>query len=434
MTRAVLLFVVVLVGAPALAISAPMPLRPPQVDASQSGDVIEEVSIQTFGVINADAVRQYLSLKTGDVLTQSGIDRDYNNLLRLAAFIPRVEIARGAAPRSVSLHWIVMAKWVQATSHSFYTNQPLVAPLQGAVGPGVVLTSAQVNKRGANFSAIGQVGPPTYLARVLFTNPEHINAIEGRQSDLVAEVFAGRGLYRASQPAVVDVYSWNSGVEALYWIHGTTGTQLLFGARIQRSSTAVSTGITAPSLFATSQSPARNSLLEIFYSHACPSAPTQWYPPFCSTQYRLALLKTIGFAANTSHFEVYIADVSHYIPLGASTVALHATVQRTGGVLPDSMLVCGSVRAYPRPFCGTDAQTLQAEFRIADRITRPLHFAVFTETSASRVRGGSQAFALPLFQWHADSGIGVIYRGVRVNLASGGEGRRVTFELQGQSY
>lgn len=272
------------------------------------------------------------------------------------------------------------------------------------------------------------------MARALYTNPQHVNAVKGRQSDLVAEVFAGRGVYRAAQPAVVDVYSWNAVLEALYWIHGTAGSQLLLGARVQRSSTALSTGIVAPSLFPTSQRPAHNSLVEIFYSHACPVAPTHWYPPFCSTQYRFAVLDTIGLFANTSHYQLYVADVSHYIPLRASTLAFHATDARTGGVLPDSSLVCGSVRAYPKPFCGTDAQTLQAEFRIADRVATPLHFAIFTETSASRVRGGSQTFASPAFQWHADSGIGVIYRGIRLNLARGAEGPRVTFELQGQSY
>lgn len=431
-SSAIALLIALLACAPACAVAAAQPLRPPLIGSSQAGAVIDGVTIQTYGVTNAGAVRAYLSLKKGDVLTQEGVDRDYDNLLRLAAFVPRLEITAGDAPKSVRLHWIVMGKWLQATSHSFYTNQPLAAPLP--VGPGIVLTSPPVSTRGANFSAIGQIGPPTYAARVLYTNPQHVNALKGRESDLVAEVFAGRGFYRASQPAPADVYSWNTGLEALYWIHGTTGTQLYAGARVQRSSSALSTGIVSPSLFPTSERPAHNSLLELFYLHSCPTPPTQWYPPFCSSQYRFQLLHTIGVFANTSHYQIYTADFSRYIPLQSSTLALHANVARTGGVLPDSSLVCGSVRAYPRAFCGTDAQTLQAEVRIADRIAAPLHFALFTETSASRVRGGSQAFASPGFQWHADSGIGVIYRGFRVNIANGSEGRRVTFELQGQSY
>lgn len=431
---ALLLFIVLLAGGQAFAKPAPVPIRPPRVETSQTGAIIDDVTIQTYGVIDSNAVRQYLSLKKGDVLTQDGVDRDYNNLLRLAAFVPRLEITQGASAESVHLHWIVMAKWLQATSHSFYTNQPLVAPLQGALGPGVVLTTGQVSKRGANFSAIGQVGPPTYSARLLYTNPQHVNATKGRQSDVAAQVFGARGLYRATQPLAVDIYSWNTGIDAFYWIHGTTGTQLLLGARAQRSTSAQSTGIVAPSLYPTSQRPANNTLLELFYSHACPIAATEWYPPYCSVQYRFAVLDTIGFFENTSQYQIYIADVSQYTRLRSSTLALHATVQRTGGVLPDSSLVCGSVRAYPKPFCGTDAQTLQAEFRLGDRIPTSLHFVAFTETSASRVRGGTQAFASPAFQWHADSGIGIIYRGVRINVAKGSEGTRVTFELQGQAY
>lgn len=441
LTRALLSLVFLLAGAFTYAMAAPLPLHlpqplhpPPRLSASQTGAVIDDVTIQTYGVIKPSAVHKYLSLQKGGVLTQQGVDRDYDNLLRLAAFIPRLEIAQGSTPNSVILNWIVMAKWIQATSHSFYTNQPLVTPLQGALGPGLVATSPQISERGANFSGIGQVGPPTYLVRAMYTNPQYVNAMKGRQSDLVLDIFGARGLYRASQPTVTDVYSWNTGVDALYWIHGTTGTQLLVGARVQRSTSAISTGIVAPSLFPTSQSPANNSLLQIFYSHACAAAPTQWYPPYCTSQYRFAVLDTIGLFQNTSRYQVFVGDFSRYIPLGNATLALHVNEARTGGVLPDSSLMCGAVRAYPRPFCGTDAQVLQAEIRIADRVTTPLHFVVFTETSASRVRGGSQAFALPAFAWHADSGIGVIYHGVRINVANGAEGTRITFELQGQSY
>jgi hypothetical protein len=428
----VFLLIVLAAAKPMQAAAAAAPLRPPQIERSQAGAIVEDVTVETYGVIDAAAVRRYLSLKKGDTLQQAAVDRDYENLLRLAAFIPRLEIAPGHAQGTVTLHWIVMAKWLQATSHSFYTNQPIVTPLQGVFGPGFVVTSPQLTARGANFSGIGQVGPPTYLARLLYTNPLHVNAEKGRQSDLVLDAFGGRGLYRANQP--VDIYSWNIGVEALYWVHATNGTQLEAGARFQRSTTATSTGIVAPSLYPTSQRPARNTLLEAVYSHACPIAPTQWYPPYCSTQYRFAALDAIGVFGATNTFQMYAAEMSQYIRAGTSTFAVHGTAARTGGTLPESLLVCAGVRAYPKPFCGTDSQTLQAEYRFADRIATPLHFALFTETSASRVRGGIQPFASSAFQWHADSGIGVIYRGVRLNFSRGSEGSRITFELQGQSY
>jgi hypothetical protein len=51
------------------------------------------------------------------------------------------------------------------------------------------------------------------------------------------------------------------------------------------------------------------------------------------------------------------------------------------------------------------------------------------------VRGGTQAFALPTFQWHADSGVGIIFRNyIRVDIAYGSAGGRLSVALQGQTY
>jgi hypothetical protein len=148
----------------------------------------------------------------------------------------------------------------------------------------------------------------------------------------------------------------------------------------------------------------------------------------------LGTVDAVGVLGATNEFQIYTADISQYIRAGSSTFALHAASARTGGVLPESFLVCGGARAYPKPFCGTDAHSLQAEFRLSDRIPSTIHFVVFTETAGSRIRGGAQTFASPEFQWHADSGIGVIYRSVRINFAYGSEGARTSFELQGQIY
>jgi hypothetical protein len=61
--------------------------------------------------------------------------------------------------------------------------------------------------------------------------------------------------------------------------------------------------------------------------------------------------------------------------------------------------------------------------------------ALLTETASSRVRGGTQAFALPTFQWHADSGIGIIFRNyIRVDIAYGSAGGRLSVALREQTY
>jgi hypothetical protein len=116
-------------------------------------------------------------------------------------------------------------------------------------------------------------------------------------------------------------------------------------------------------------------------------------------------------------------------------LALHAVAVRTGGVLPESRLLCAAaLRGYPEPFCGTDGQLLQAEYRIRDAAMQNLKFVIFTETGATRVRGGTQPFALPTFQWHADSGIEIRYRGVTIDVARGSLGYRLNVALAEQAF
>jgi hypothetical protein len=96
--------------------------------------------------------------------------------------------------------------------------------------------------------------------------------------------------------------------------------------------------------------------------------------------------------------------------------------------------LCAYTFGYAKATCGTDANLIQTEFRIADARPGPLKFILFTETAASRIRGGNQYFAPSTFQWRADSGIGVQYRGFRFNVASGSQGGRITYEVQGQLF
>jgi hypothetical protein len=405
---------------------------PPKIEFSEAGATVEEVTIETHGVIKPDAVRAYLSLKKGDALEQSAVDRDYRNLVVLGGFRPRLQIDPGSQPRTVKLHWIVTAKLLQSTSHPFYGDQPLTAPIQGV---GFIVTSPQLNARGANFSAVSQLSRRANLIRLLYTEPIRVDSVTGRESDFIFNVFGGRGVYRASMPLAINIYSWNTGAEALYLVHGTSGSQLEFGARTFRSTTALPTGIQAATLFPTALHPAHNVLLEAGYSHACMAPPPLWHPPYCKLQYRFETMDAVGGFGVTSRYQTYLADVARYLALGTSTLALHASEWRTGGVIPDSFLVCSTgVRGYPKPFCGTDAETLQAEYRIADAIPGPWHFVLFTETAASRVRAGTQAFAPPNFHWWPDSGVGVIFRGFRLDLAYGKAGGRLTFELQGQQF
>jgi hypothetical protein len=113
------------------------------------------------------------------------------------------------------------------------------------------------------------------------------NPVKGTETDLILNTFGGRGVFRASQPLAINIYSWNMGTEAALLHTATNGTQFEVGVRETRSTTAQSTGIVSPYVFQTSKSPAHNTVLEAGYSHACPVPSSQWYPPYCYMQYRL---------------------------------------------------------------------------------------------------------------------------------------------------
>lgn len=121
--------------------------------------------------------------------------------------------------------------------------------------------------------------------------------------------------------------------------------------------------------------------------------------------------------------------------LGSTTTyqVYSASAVRSGGVLPDSLLLCAVGRAYPKPFCGTDAEGATLEYRIDEAAHPRFEFILFTEDLASRVLG-AEAFAFPNFRWHPDSGIGVVFHGFRLDVARGQAGSRLTFELQGELY
>jgi len=333
---------------------------------------------------------------------------------------------------AVTLHWIVRAEWVMPAVHPLYAQEPLW-PIPGV---GLAIRSAPINDRGTNLSGYAVSNGLANLARVLATTPLHVNAAGGRESDFILGMSGAQGVYRESQPVASNIYSWTVVAQALYLVRSTNGTQFEVASAKARTTGAEPTGIVAPSLYSTYNAPAHNTLLEAGLSHACAGAITQQlYPPFCNLQYRFGFVDGIGWLGATNEYQIYVVDAARYIAVGPSTLALHVAEARTGGVLPDSFLVCGAARAYPKPFCGTDAQTLTAEYRIDDRLPPKVELVLFTETAASRVRGGNQSWALPSYQWHAGSGIGIVYRGtVRLDLAYGSQGARLWFGFKGATF
>lgn len=402
----------------------------PRITASQLGTTIERVTVETYGV-PADVVRRYLTLQKGSFLEQGALDRDYANLVNLGRLRARAIVAQGSTAHSVTLTWIVVAPWLRPVVHPLDTGQPL-SPIPGL---GFAAMSAPIDARGTQFAAYGLSNGLANLGSLLITAPVAIDPVAGRQADFIADVFGGRGVYRASEPAAINVYSWTAGEALHYLVRQTNGTQFEFALRQLHSTDAQPSGIVAPSLYSTYKAPALNTLLEAGLLHVCTGAPTQLYPPYCESQYRLEVIDAIGGFGATNEYQVYVAGITRYISVGASTLALYLGAARTGGVLSDSFLVCASGRAYPKAFCGTDAQSATAEYRIGDALPTKLKVVLFTETAASRVREGSQPWALATYQWHAGSGIGLVYGGiVRLDLAYGSQGARLWFALKGASF
>ena len=404
---------------------------PPQVPASDQGLRVDDVSIETYGVTDPVVAMRYLSLHAGGVLEQGAVERDYTNLVILAGLRTRLEILRHPETASVSLHWIVLGPWFATTDHPFYGDQPLTIPIEGF---GWVFTSRPLDSSGATLSSYSQVALRAQLARIVYTKPLWVDPKSGREGDLIVNTLGARGVFRATEPVTEDVYSWATGNEIVYLDHGTNGTQFEFGFRNTRSTSAKPTYITAPSLYDTFYRPARSTTFEAGIDHRCPAPPTEWYPPYCYLQYRVEGFDSIGGLGATTQYHTLIADAAQYNRIGSSTLALHAALSRTGGVLATSGLLCAYTFGYAKATCGTDANIIQAEFRIADARPGPLKFILFTETAASRVRGGDQPFAPSSFTWRADSGVGVMYHGFRFNLAYGNQGGRITYEVLGQLF
>ncbi len=404
---------------------------PPQVPAADQGVRIDNVSIETYGITDPEVAMRYLSLHAGDVLEQSAVQRDYTNLETLAGLKARLEFQPHPESASVSLHWIVLGKWFQTTDHPFYGDQPLTIPIEGF---GWVFTSKPLDSSGATLSSYSQVALRAQLARIVYTQPLWVDPKSGEEGDLIVNTLGARGVFRATEPVTQDIYSWASGNEIVYLVHGTNGTQFEFGFRNVRSTSAKPTYIIAPSLYDTFYRPARSTQFEAGLDHRCPAPPTEWYPPYCYLQYRVEAFDSIGGLGATSEYHTLIADAAQYNRIGSSTLVFHGALTRTGGVLATSGLLCAYTFGYAKATCGTDADLIQAEFRIADGRPGLLKFILFTETAASRIRGGHQIFAPSSFAWRADDGVGVMYHGFRFNLAYGNKGGRITYEVLGQLF
>ena len=403
-----------------------------QVSPAQIGSVIQDVSIDAHGATSPSVVAQYLTMRAGGTLTRTGIDRDYANLVHVAGFNPALSVTDGDEPNTVRLHWNVTSKIIAPTYHPFYSDKPLTAPFQGI---GFVATSPAMDRRGTNFSAFSQLARRADLFSGLFTVPLHVNAAASKESDLIVAYSAGKGVYRQIVPPNKNVFSWANTFAVDYWLHNANDTQFEAGLHYVRTTSQLPSGLESPFLYNASKSPSHNVLVEAGLLHGCVNAAARWYPPYCSFQYRVEMLDGIGGFGATSKFETLVGGAARYYRAGNSAIALQGTIARSGGVLPDSFVTCAGARAYPKAFCGTDAQLVQVEYRINDTLPQKVKFILFFDDAASRIRGEILPQPTSQFQWHDDFGLGVSYKSlIRIDVAYNRTGGRITFALQGQTF
>ncbi len=399
----------------------------PKISITKIGGTIEAVTVETYGVTKPSAVWQYLSLRRGSSLQQTALDADFNNLVTLGGYRVRLDIGEGSAPKAVTLHWIVMSPWFRISKRSFFAQMPLTDPTGGI---DMRISSPQIGNSVSHVTAQAALNLYARHYYAGYDAPIRVDPSRGREADFIVNYFGEQNITRLNTQVAITTYDWTAGAQAFYLLRSTRGTQFEIGLRQERSTGRVPSGIIAPTLYPISRGPARNTLAEIGLSHACDG-----YPPNCKIQYRFAFIDGIGGLGSTTRFQLYRADVARYIPVHTSTLALHAVELRTGGVIPESRLVCASgLRGYTIAFCGTDDQVFQAEYRIRDAVPQKLKFVVFTETGATRVRGGNQPWALPNYQWHADSGVGIRYRGIALDVGYGRNGYRFTLALEGETF
>jgi hypothetical protein len=400
--------------------------------AIQPGATVDAVTVETYGEVKSDEVWKYLLLRKGAHLDQAAIDRDYDNLVTLGGYRVRLVVEPGRSMNTVSLQWIVMLPWFALTAHPLYEEAPLSDPTRGV---GFIVPSPPLDQKGSHVAFVTSQNRFAHHFLATLTSPIDVDPAAGREADFVVSVLSELDAYRITAPEASTIYHSLLGAEAQYLVRGTSGTQFEAGLRAERS-TADSSGISAPSILPSSRGPASNIIAELGMSHACKAGPTGgWYPPYCHGQYRVGAFDAVGGLGATSEFQGITADAAEYIPVGSSTLALHAVGTRTGGVLPESRLLCvAALRAYPEPFCGTDGSLLQAEYRFRDAAIQRVKFTIFTETGSSRVRQGDQPWAPPNFQWHADSGIEIRIHGFAIDLARGSEGNRLNLGLSAQAF
>ncbi|MGZ3533041.1 MAG: hypothetical protein ACXWNK_13195 [Vulcanimicrobiaceae bacterium] len=394
----------------------------PQVEPSQVGATIVDVTVEAKGVAETHAIGQYLAARKGMKLQPSLIEEDYRRLIELGYYRVGVTVENGGRPGTVILHWTVGEPSVRITSNTRYSD-PLASTRKGA---GLTLSTKQFANNGSHLYFDTWQSLWTHDFDAGLVSPIQVDSAHNREQDFIIDAYGDFNANQYQNPTSATVTNKTAGFEAEWLLRTSSGMR--FGAKLreEHATSAAPSGIVSSAVLPINGRLVKNFLVSTGLSSSCSGSVSA-----CQAQYRLQFTDGIGAFGSASEFQIYYADASRYFEVDpATTLSLRASTTRTGGIVPEQDLPqLDDLRGYKKPFYGTDDEVFQLELRLNDKRPRSIETFLFTETGGYRFRNGVGPYNPQEFTFHADSGVGFLWRGIGLDIGHGSEGYFVSVGL-----
>lgn len=386
-----------------------------EIQPSQIGATIADVIVDAKGVAELHAIVQYLAARKGMKLEPSLIEEDYRRLIDLGYYRVGVIVQDGAQPSTVIVRWTVGEPWLRILSNTRYSD-PLASVRKGA---GLTLSTKQFANNGSHLYFDTWQGVWTHDFDVGLVSPIRVNSARSSEQDVIIDGYGDFNANQYENPNIATVTNKTVGFEAEWLLRTSRGRRLAVQLREEHATSAYPSGIVSSAVLPINGRVVKNFLMTVGLARSCTGSAAG-----CQAQYRVQFTDGIGAFGSASVFQIYYLDAARYYAIDrATTLALRASTVRTGGVVPEQDLPqLDSLRGYKKPFYGTDDEVFQLELRLNDNRPRSLETFVFTETGGYRFRNGIGAYNPQEFTFHADSGVGLLWRGIGLDVGHGSEG------------
>ena len=380
-----------------------------------------DVTVEAKGAAEPRAVAQYLAARKGMQLQPALIEEDYRRLIDLGYYRVGVTIVNGDRPGTVIVRWTVGEPSVRITSNTRYSD-PLASVRKGA---GLTFSTKPFARNGAHAYFDTWQSFWTHDFDIGVVSPIQVDSAHSREQDVIVAAYGDFNANQYENPTIATVTNKTVGFEAEWLMRASSGMRVGAKVREEHATSAFPSGIVSSAVLPINGRAVKSFLVSAGISRTCTGVSA------CEAQYRLQFTDGIGAFGSASVFQMYYVDAARYLAIGpATTLALRASTVRTGGVVPEQDLPqLDELRGYKKPFYGTDDEVFQLELRLNDKRPRSLETFLFTETGGYRFRNGVGPYNPQEFTFHADSGIGLLWRGLGLDLGHGSEGYFITVGL-----